>query len=54
MMPFSRPITSIEQPLEAITQTALELMINRIANPQKTPAQIIFPGKLIPEATTGR
>jgi DNA-binding LacI/PurR family transcriptional regulator len=51
-MPFVRPITSIEQPIEAIAQTALSLMLDRIGDPRKPAAHIIFPGKLIPEITT--
>jgi LacI family transcriptional regulator len=51
-MPFVRPITSIEQPIEAIAQTALSLMLDRIGEPGKPAACITFPGKLIPESTT--
>ena len=51
-IPFFRPITSIEQPVEAIAQTALSLMFSRMADPQKPVSRIIFPGKLIPEGTT--
>jgi DNA-binding LacI/PurR family transcriptional regulator len=52
VIPFSRPVTSIEQPVAAIAQNALELMINRTANPGKPVSQRVFPGKLIIEATT--
>jgi DNA-binding LacI/PurR family transcriptional regulator len=52
VIPFSRHITSIEQPIDAITQTALELMLNRIAYPQRPVSRITFPGTLIIEATT--
>ncbi|MDR1596153.1 MAG: LacI family transcriptional regulator, partial [Treponema sp.] len=52
VIPFSRPVTSIEQPVAAIAQNALELMINRIANPEKAVSQRVFSGKLIIEATT--
>jgi DNA-binding LacI/PurR family transcriptional regulator len=51
-IPLVRPITSIEQPLDAIAETALHLMIHRVANPQSPPARVIFPGKLFPEITT--
>ncbi|MDR3171978.1 MAG: LacI family transcriptional regulator [Treponema sp.] len=51
-MPFSRLITSIEQPIAAITQTALELMVSRIAAPQKPPSCITYPGKLVIEEST--
>jgi DNA-binding LacI/PurR family transcriptional regulator len=51
-LPFVRPITSIEQPVEAIAQTALSLMFSRMANPHKPVSRIIFPGKLVPEITT--
>jgi DNA-binding LacI/PurR family transcriptional regulator len=51
-MPFVRPITSIEQPVDAIAQTALSLMFSRMEDPQKPVSRVIFPGKLIPEGTT--
>jgi DNA-binding LacI/PurR family transcriptional regulator len=47
-----RPITSIEQPLDAIARTALSLMLDRIGDPRKPPARVLFPGKLFPEITT--
>ncbi|MDR2211833.1 MAG: GntR family transcriptional regulator [Spirochaetaceae bacterium] len=53
-IPFVRPITSIEQPMEAIAQTALSLMLDRIEDPKKTATHITFPGKLISEITTAR
>jgi DNA-binding LacI/PurR family transcriptional regulator len=52
-LPFVRPITSIEQPVEEIAQTALSLMLGRMANPNKPVSRVSFPGKLIPELTTG-
>jgi DNA-binding LacI/PurR family transcriptional regulator len=51
-VPFVRPITSIEQPLDAIAKTALSLMLGRIEDPRKSPSRIVFPGKLFPEITT--
>jgi LacI family transcriptional regulator len=51
-MPFFRPITSIEQPVETIAQTALSLMFSRMADPHKPVSRVIFPGKLVPEGTT--
>jgi DNA-binding LacI/PurR family transcriptional regulator len=54
VMAFSRPITSIEQPIAAISQTALELMDNRITNPGRPVTAVTFPGKLVVEATTVR
>jgi DNA-binding LacI/PurR family transcriptional regulator len=53
VIPFSRPVTSIEQPITAIAQSAMELMIDRIADPVKPVVYVTFPGKLFPEATTG-
>jgi DNA-binding LacI/PurR family transcriptional regulator len=53
-MSFSRPITSIEQPIASISQTALELMTSRIANPKRPALNITFPGTLVVEATTVR
>jgi DNA-binding LacI/PurR family transcriptional regulator len=54
VMPFSRPITSIEQPVASITRTALEMMLARIADPQRHISHITFPGTLFPEASTCR
>jgi LacI family transcriptional regulator len=51
-LPFFRPITSIEQPVETIAKTALSLMFSRMADPHKPASRIIFPGKLVPEITT--
>jgi DNA-binding LacI/PurR family transcriptional regulator len=51
-LPLVLPITSIEQPLDAIAGTALRLMLDRIASPQNPPTRVIFPGKLFPEITT--
>jgi DNA-binding LacI/PurR family transcriptional regulator len=51
-LPFSRSITSIEQPVRDISLAALSLMIERTANPQKPVSQMIFPGKLIIGDTT--
>jgi DNA-binding LacI/PurR family transcriptional regulator len=50
--PFSRPVTSIEQPIPAITKAALELMLNRIADPHRQVSHITFPGRLFIEETT--
>jgi DNA-binding LacI/PurR family transcriptional regulator len=54
LIPFSRPITSVEQPIAPITRTALELMLARIASPARFVSHITFPGALFPEATTCR
>jgi DNA-binding LacI/PurR family transcriptional regulator len=54
LMPFSRPITSIEQPVASIARTALELMLARVAAPDRIVSHITFPGVLFTEATTCR
>ncbi|MDR2432981.1 MAG: substrate-binding domain-containing protein, partial [Treponema sp.] len=42
-----RFITSIEQPVEDISRSALSLMMRLIANPKMPPWQLIFPGVLV-------
>jgi DNA-binding LacI/PurR family transcriptional regulator len=49
---LSRRITSIEQPTDAICRTAMKLMIDRIADPNKTVSKTTFPGSLVVGDTT--
>jgi DNA-binding LacI/PurR family transcriptional regulator len=51
-MLLSRTITSIEQPMDALCQAAMKLMIDRIADPNKTASRTTFPGKLVVGDTT--
>ncbi|MDR1429351.1 MAG: substrate-binding domain-containing protein, partial [Spirochaetaceae bacterium] len=46
-MPLSRSITSIEQPLQDISRSALSLMIHLINSPKMPPWHITFPGVLV-------
>jgi DNA-binding LacI/PurR family transcriptional regulator len=51
-MLLSRSITSIEQPIDAICRTAMDLMINRIADPGRIVSKTTFPGTLVIGDTT--
>jgi LacI family transcriptional regulator len=51
-MLFPRSITSIEQPLDDISRSALSLMISFINNPKMPPWQVSFPGALVTGDTT--
>lgn len=41
------PLTSYRQPCEAIGETAIELMMRRMANPAAMPITVYLPGKII-------
>ena len=53
VMLFSRSITSIDQPIDYISRAALDLMVERMANPHRSVSHISFSGTLvIGESTT--
>ncbi|MDR0707676.1 MAG: substrate-binding domain-containing protein [Treponema sp.] len=47
VMLFSRLITSIDQPVDDICRAALNLMVERMANPHKSVSHITFSGTLV-------
>jgi DNA-binding LacI/PurR family transcriptional regulator len=53
-MLLSRSITSIEQPMDAICRTAMELMIDRAVDPGRVVSKTTFPGSLVIGDTTVR
>ncbi|MDR1902291.1 MAG: substrate-binding domain-containing protein [Treponema sp.] len=44
---YSRSITSIEQPVDAMSRTAVTIMMNLIRHPQMPAGQVTFQGKLV-------
>ncbi|MDR1073554.1 MAG: substrate-binding domain-containing protein [Treponema sp.] len=54
VMLFSRLITSIDQPVDDICRAALNLMVERMADPHKPVSHITFSGTLVTGESTGR